>query len=311
MEMEVRLQLRTPNQNKRPMLHMRKVRRVKQVVRIHLWKKQKRMPKILSLRRPQQRHQIRPPPFQHRHQALRRQRRQLCRPPAHRHVFAKLTAASAALRGCVPRWCLPHPRWRTPLWAEEVCAGCACQHSTAGICARVLLSDLLNKRNNDCVLLYLLLLPCCVLRVVPRIRHVERIANTLTSMRTGALGLFSFFNFFFLIIVFYCFLNLWFAGRCASSAIALIPSLSWCVRCCCWGAAICCCACCSGCVYLFASLSVCVSPCMDSRPRLTPRSTHNNVPIVYMHAHPCRPVGALFCTTRTAAVLPGCMGGAP
>ncbi|PBJ68069.1 mucin TcMUCII [Trypanosoma cruzi cruzi] len=83
---------------------------------------------------------IRPPPLQHRHQALRLQRRQLCRPPTHRHVFAKSTAASAALRGCVPRWCLPHPRWRTPLWAEEVSAGCACQHSTAGIFARVLLS---------------------------------------------------------------------------------------------------------------------------------------------------------------------------
>ncbi|ESS55490.1 hypothetical protein TCDM_13035 [Trypanosoma cruzi Dm28c] len=41
--------------------------------------------------------------------------------------------------------------------------------------------------------------------------------------------LFFFFNFFFLFIVFYCFLNLWFAGRCASSAIALIPSVSWCV----------------------------------------------------------------------------------
>ncbi|EAN90105.1 hypothetical protein Tc00.1047053506281.14 [Trypanosoma cruzi] len=59
------------------------------------------------------------------------------------------------------------------------------------------------------------------------------------------------------------------------------------------------------------SLCVCVSPCMDSRPHLTTRGTHNNVPIVYMHAHPCRPVGALFCTSRTAAVLPGCMGGAP
>ncbi|PWV10854.1 Mucin-associated surface protein (MASP) [Trypanosoma cruzi] len=58
------------------------------------------------------------------------------------------------------------------------------------------------------------------------------------------------------------------------------------------------------------SLCVSVSPCMDSRPHLTPRGTHN-VPIVYMHAHPCRPVGALFCTTRTAAVLSGCMGGAP
>ncbi|PBJ73391.1 mucin TcMUCII [Trypanosoma cruzi cruzi] len=63
------------------------------------------------------------------HQVLRLQRRQPRRPPAHRHVFAKLTAPSAALRGCVPRCCLPHPRWRTPLWAEEVCAGCACQHS--------------------------------------------------------------------------------------------------------------------------------------------------------------------------------------
>ncbi|ESS60157.1 mucin-associated surface protein (MASP) [Trypanosoma cruzi Dm28c] len=45
-------------------------------------------------------------------------------------------------------------------------------------------------------------------------------------MRTGALGL---FFFLFLIIVFYCFLNLWFAGRLASSAIVLIPSVSWCV----------------------------------------------------------------------------------
>ncbi|PWU84586.1 putative mucin TcMUCII [Trypanosoma cruzi] len=191
--------------------------------------------KPLQLRRPQQRHQLRPPPLQHRHQALRLQRHQLCRPPTHRHVFAKSTAASAALRGCLSRWCSPHPCWRTPLWAEEVCAGCACQHSTAGICARVLLPDVLNKRNNDCVLLHLLLLPCCVLRVAPRIRHFERIADTLTSMRTGALGLFFFFNFCFLIIVFYCFLNLWFVGRCASSAIVLIPSVSWCVlllRCC-------------------------------------------------------------------------------
>ncbi|RNC38540.1 mucin-associated surface protein (MASP) [Trypanosoma cruzi] len=63
------------------------------------------------------------------------------------------------------------------------------------------------------------------------------------------------FNFCFLIIVFYCFLNFWFAVRCASSAIVLIPSVSWCVRCCCF-AAICCCAWFSGCVYLFASLSV-------------------------------------------------------
>ncbi|KAF5213784.1 hypothetical protein ECC02_013674 [Trypanosoma cruzi] len=39
-----------------------------------------------------------------------------------------------------------------------------------------------------------------------------------------------FFPFFFGILVSYCFLNFWFAGRCASSAIALIPSVSWCVR---------------------------------------------------------------------------------
>ncbi|ESS63139.1 hypothetical protein TCDM_09098 [Trypanosoma cruzi Dm28c] len=71
-------------------------------------------------------------------------------------------------------------------------------------------------------------------------------------MRTGALGLFVFF--FFFNYCFYCFLKLWFAGRCASSAIVLIPSVSWCVHC--WAAAVCCCAWCSGCVYLFASLSV-------------------------------------------------------
>ncbi|ESS62417.1 hypothetical protein TCDM_09912 [Trypanosoma cruzi Dm28c] len=323
--MEVVRPVRNSNQvmhPKRSKKKVRKIRRRQKVARVSPQNKELRA-KVLPRRpqRPRQRHQPRPPPLQrrhqprppplqHRHQALRLQRRQLCRPPTHRHVFAKSTAASAALRGCVPRWCLPHPRWRTPLWAEEVCAGCAFQHSTAGIFVRVLLSYLLNKRNDDCVLLHLLLLPCCVLRVVPRFRHVERIADTLTSMRTGALGLFFFFNFFFLIIVFYCFLNLWFAGRCASSAIALIPSVSWCVLL-------------LGCCRLLLcvlhrphthssfSLSVCVSPCMDSRPHLTPRSTHNNVPIVYVHAHPCRPVGALFCATRTAAVLPGCMGGAP
>ncbi|ESS61299.1 hypothetical protein TCDM_11115 [Trypanosoma cruzi Dm28c] len=93
-------------------------------------------------RRPPQRHQVPPPrPLRQWHQALQLQRRQPRRPPAHRHVFAKSTAASAALRGCVPRCCSPHPRWRTPLWAEQLYAGCACQHSTAGICARPLWSD--------------------------------------------------------------------------------------------------------------------------------------------------------------------------
>ncbi|ESS55846.1 putative mucin TcMUCII [Trypanosoma cruzi Dm28c] len=71
----------------------------------------------MNKRRPT--HQPRPLP-RRRHQVLQLQRRQPPRPPAHRHVFAKSTAASAALRGCVPRCCSPHPRWRTPLWAEEV-----------------------------------------------------------------------------------------------------------------------------------------------------------------------------------------------
>ncbi|KAF5216598.1 hypothetical protein ECC02_010604 [Trypanosoma cruzi] len=57
-------------------------------------------------------------------------------------------------------------------------------------------------------------------------------------------------------------------------------------------------------------LSVCV-PLHGLSPSPHPTKHTHNVPIVYMHAHPCRPVGALFCTTRTAAVLPGCMGGAP
>ncbi|EKF37641.1 mucin TcMUCII, putative [Trypanosoma cruzi marinkellei] len=60
-------------------------------------------------------------PLRQRHQVLRLQRRQPRRPPAHRHVFPKWTAASAAPRGCVPRCCSPYPRWRTPLWAEELC----------------------------------------------------------------------------------------------------------------------------------------------------------------------------------------------
>ncbi|ESS63189.1 putative mucin TcMUCII [Trypanosoma cruzi Dm28c] len=82
-------------------------------------------------RRPLQRRQPPPQPLR----PLHLQRRQLRRLQGHRHVFVKSTAASASLRGCVPRCCPPYPRWRTPLWAEEVHAGCACQHSTAGICA--------------------------------------------------------------------------------------------------------------------------------------------------------------------------------
>ncbi|PWU88998.1 Mucin-associated surface protein (MASP) [Trypanosoma cruzi] len=50
--------------------------------------------------------------------------------------------------------------------------------------------------------------------------------------------------------------------------------------------------------------SLCVSPCMDSRPHLTPRGTHNNVPIVYMHAHPCRPLVLSF---ARHAPLPSCL----
>ncbi|ESS62677.1 hypothetical protein TCDM_09639 [Trypanosoma cruzi Dm28c] len=96
----------------------------------------------MPLRQPLQRRPQRPR-LQQRHQLIRPgiQRRQPRRPPAHRHVFAKSTAASAALRGCVPRWCSPYPRWRTPLWAEEVHAGCVCQHSTAGKCVCLLWSD--------------------------------------------------------------------------------------------------------------------------------------------------------------------------
>ncbi|KAF5213736.1 hypothetical protein ECC02_013725 [Trypanosoma cruzi] len=195
------LPVRDNNQLKCPVPYREKERTVRldhRVARINPQTKQFRTTKILPRRprrRLQQRHQLRqPPPLRQRHQVLRLQRRQLCRPPAHRHVFAKSTAASAALRGCVPRWCSPHPRWRTPLWAEEVCAGCACQHPTAGF-VRVCCGPLYKVReNNDCVLLHLLLLPCCVLRAVPRIRHAERIADTLICMRTGALGLF-FFSF--------------------------------------------------------------------------------------------------------------------
>ncbi|EKF32159.1 hypothetical protein MOQ_003996 [Trypanosoma cruzi marinkellei] len=58
------------------------------------------------------------------------------------------------------------------------------------------------------------------------------------------------------------------------------------------------------------SLSVCV-PLHGLSPSPHATMHTHNVPNVYIHAHPCRPVGALFCTTRTAAVLPGCMGGAP
>ncbi|KAF5215280.1 hypothetical protein ECC02_012044 [Trypanosoma cruzi] len=116
-----------------------------------------------------------------------------------------------------------------------------------------------------------------------------------------------FFPFFFGILVSYCFLNFWFAGRCASSAIALIPSVSWCVR-----------------LRLrwwpreselerrtarnntlVFTHSLCV-PCTDSRPHLIPRSTIHNVPIVYIACTPCRPVMPF--QTRTAAVLPGLHG---
>ncbi|PBJ78073.1 mucin TcMUCII [Trypanosoma cruzi cruzi] len=82
-----------------------------------------------------------PRPLRQRHQALRLQRRQIRRPPVRRQVFAELTAASAALRGRVPRCFSPHPRWRTPLWAEEVCAGCACEHSATGTCVLLPWSD--------------------------------------------------------------------------------------------------------------------------------------------------------------------------
>ncbi|RNE96872.1 mucin TcMUCII [Trypanosoma cruzi] len=98
----------------------------------------------LRLRPLRQRH--RRPPLRQRHQVLRAQRRQPPRLPAHRHAFVKSTAASAALRGCVPRCCSPYPRWCTPLWTEDVYANRAFQHSTAGICARILWSDVYYNR---------------------------------------------------------------------------------------------------------------------------------------------------------------------
>ncbi|KAF5218343.1 hypothetical protein ECC02_008714 [Trypanosoma cruzi] len=141
--------VRKRNQMVRPIIHRNMIMTIRQghkVAQISPQIKHIRTPKILPRRQrrrpPQHRHQPRPrPPLRRRHQVRRLQRRQLRRPPAHRHVCAKSTAASAALRGCVPRCCSPHPRWRTPLWAEEVYAGCACQHSTTGICVRVLWSD--------------------------------------------------------------------------------------------------------------------------------------------------------------------------
>ncbi|KAF5219389.1 putative mucin TcMUCII [Trypanosoma cruzi] len=158
------LPVRKTNQMKFPVQYSQMVRTVRQshqVSRILLQTKQIRGPKLLP-RRPQQRHQPRRPrrlPPPQRHQVLRLQRRQPRRPPAHRHVCAKWTAASAALRGCVPRCCSPYPRWRTPLWAEEVYAGCACQHSTTGICARPLWSDV-NKYEKIIIALCFLCFSC-------------------------------------------------------------------------------------------------------------------------------------------------------
>ncbi|ESS60426.1 putative mucin TcMUCII [Trypanosoma cruzi Dm28c] len=82
-----------------------------------------------QLRQPllRQKHQLPPP--------LRLRRRQLQRPPVHRHFFAKSTAASAALRGCVPHCCSPYPRWLTPLWAEEVCGLCVPAPDRGDLCA--------------------------------------------------------------------------------------------------------------------------------------------------------------------------------
>ncbi|EAN98896.1 hypothetical protein Tc00.1047053510275.255 [Trypanosoma cruzi] len=132
----------------------------------------------------------------------------------------------------------------------------------------------------------------------------------------------SFFLFFFLgILVSYCFLNFWFAGRCASSAIALIPSVSWCVR-----------------LLLrwwpresegeshappahtlvLLSLSVCVCvPLHGLSPSPHPTKHTHNVPIVYiacapMHArwcsllhdtHRCRPAWLHGRSTVTVSVL--------
>ncbi|EKF28835.1 hypothetical protein MOQ_007403, partial [Trypanosoma cruzi marinkellei] len=52
------------------------------------------------------------------------------------------------------------------------------------------------------------------------------------------------------------------------------------------------------------SLSVCVSPCMDSRPHLTPRSTHIMCPLyICMHTH----AGPLVLSFAPHAPLPSCL----
>ncbi|KAF5222524.1 hypothetical protein ECC02_004329 [Trypanosoma cruzi] len=156
--------VRKRNQMVRPIIHRNMIMTIRQghkVAQISPQIKHIRTPKILPRRprrRLQQWHQ--PRPLRRRHQVRRLQRRQLRRPPAHRHVFAKSTAASAALRGCVPRWCSPHPRWRTPLWAEEVYAGSACQHSTTGICVRPLWSDVNKVRVVMMIVFYFICFRC-------------------------------------------------------------------------------------------------------------------------------------------------------
>ncbi|ESS61916.1 mucin TcMUC [Trypanosoma cruzi Dm28c] len=123
------------NQVLLPIIYKEKLQMIRKrgkLARVRLQNKEIRVKKIPPRRPLQPPQPLRPPRLLRlRHQVLRLQRRQVRRPPAHRHVFAESTAASAALRGCVPRCCSPHPRWRTPLWAEGVYAGCACQHSTA------------------------------------------------------------------------------------------------------------------------------------------------------------------------------------
>ncbi|KAF5220164.1 hypothetical protein ECC02_006839 [Trypanosoma cruzi] len=54
----------------------------------------------------------------------------------------------------------------------------------------------------------------------------------------------------------------------------------------------------------FFSLSLCVSPCMDSRPHLTPRSTHIMCPLyICMHTH----AGPLVLSFAPHAPLPSCL----
>ncbi|KAF5215279.1 hypothetical protein ECC02_012043 [Trypanosoma cruzi] len=115
----------------------------------------------------------------------------------------------------------------------------------------------------------------------------------------------SFFPFFFGILASYCFLNFWFAGRCASSAIGLIPSVSWCVRLRLrwwhveWKLR----APCTARTHSSFTHSLCVSPLHGLSPSPHPTKHTHNVPIVYIA---CTPMGR-WCSLLHDTPLPSCL----